>query len=366
MKIILLSDANSTHTKRWVKALCEKNIEILLFSLTSDTSGFYDNLKEIKVFFADLKAKGSFRSKIKYLRVLPNLRKIINQEKPDIIHAHYASSYGLLGALVKTDIPYIISVWGSDVYDFPNTMPFGKQILKYNLKKANYILSTSNIMAKETKKYTNKDISITPFGVDMSLFKSLPLNKNNEFIIGNVKTLKPIYGIDTLIRAASIVIKNNPDKSIKVEIFGEGPQKKELMQLAHSLNIVDKVHFKGFVSNNRLPEIYNSFSIAVSVSNRESFGVVAVEAMSCGCPVITSDADGFTEVVEDGKTGVIVPKGNPEATAEAIQRFIDNPTLRDSMGKAGQERVKSLYDWQDNVATMVSIYNNILKDHLNK
>ena len=77
------------------------------------------------------------------------------------------------------------------------------------------------------------------------------------------------------------------------------------------------------------------------------------------CPVVVSDADGFTEVVEDGATGFIVPRGNPEAAADALQKFIDVPDLRDKMGAAGIQRVKKLYDWNSNVELMYSIYTGL-------
>lgn len=361
MTVLILSDTNSIHTKRWVKSLSERGVKIVLFSLSPNRSDWYNDLSNVRVECTSHDAKSSFLSKLNYLTVVPTIKKLIKEVKPDIVHAHYASSYGLLGALAKTSIPYIISVWGSDVYDFPHIAPFGKQIIKYNLKKANYILSTSHVMAKETKKYTDKPILITPFGVNTELFKPLNTKKYEEFVIGNVKTLHPKYGIDVLIQATNIVIRNNPDKKIRLEIYGEGPQKDELIQLTDVLGIKNKVSFKGFIQNDKLPIIYNSVSVAVSVSDNESFGVVAVEAMACGCSVVTSDADGFTEVVENGKTGYIVPKRNPEATAEAIQKFIDNPQLRESMGAAARKRVLELYDWNNNVETMINIYNDILK-----
>lgn len=364
MKVLILSDVNSIHTKRWVKSLSIRKIEIVLFSLSPNKSDWYDKLEHVKVVCAVQDAEDSLVSKIKYLKVIPTIKSIIAKEKPDIVHAHYASSYGLLGAISKTSIPYIVSVWGSDVYDFPNITPFGKQIIRYNLKKADYILSTSHVMARETSKYTDKPITITPFGVDTGLFKQFGVSKTNEFVIGNVKTLRPIYGIDVLIKAADIVIKNNPNKKIRVEIFGEGPQKDDLVLLVESLGIKDKVSFMGYVQNDQLPEVYNSFSVSVSVSNSESFGVVAVEAMACGCPVVTSDADGFTEVVKDGETGFIVPKRNPEATASAIQKFIDSPDLREEMGKRGRKRVEELYDWNRNVHTMIEVYKKVIRNNL--
>ena len=301
---------------------------------------------------------------MRYLFVLRRLKQKIKGFEPDIVHAHYASSYGLFGALSGFH-PYIVSVWGSDVYDFPNSNWLSGKILKYALKKADYTLSTSHVMAEETHKYTRKEIEVTPFGVDTELFKPMNIPKSEEFVIGNVKTLRPKYGIDVLIRAVALVIKHNPEKKIRLEIYGDGPQKEELFQLTKSLGITDKVQFKGFVQNEKLPEIYNSVSVSVSVSvlNSESFGVVAVEAMACECPVITSDADGFTEVVKDGETGLIVPKRDVEATANAIQQFIDRPKLREQMGKKGRERVLELYDWKKNVDTMVEIYNHAYNEY---
>lgn len=362
MRIFILSDINSIHTKRWVKALAEQGIDIFLFGFYKDLSREYALYENVQVYGCFERYKDSLFNKMRYLFVLRRLKQKIKEFEPDIVHAHYASSYGLLGALSGSH-PYIVSVWGSDVYDFPNSNWLSGKILKYALKKADYILSTSHVMAKETKKYTDKPIFVTPFGVDTGLFKPMDVPRSEEFIIGNVKTLRPKYGIDVLIRAVDMVIKNNPEKKIHLEIYGEGPQKEELIQLARSLGIIDKVQFKGFIQNEKLPEIYNSVSVSVSVSNSESFGVVAVEAMACECPVITSDADGFTEVVKDGETGFIVPKSDVEATANAIQQFIDRPELREQMGKKGRERVLELYDWEKNVNIMVEIYNHVVNEY---
>lgn len=362
MKVLILSAAGNVHTQRWVSALASKGIEIFLFSLNGNGQEFYSQFSNVKVFYKDFENSTSYFNKLKYPSSVKYVKRLIKEIEPDIVHAHYASSYGLIGALVKTNVPYIISVWGSDVYDFPNITPFGKQIIKYNLKKADCILSTSHAMAKETYKYTDKEILITPFGVDIEHFKKIDgLQPIDEFIVGNVKTLSPKYGIDVLIRAFRIVLDNNPNLKTRLLIYGKGPCKQEYENLAKDLGIEDFVEFKGFIDNKKLPKVYNSFSVSVSVSNSESFGVVAVEAMACECPVVTSDADGFTEVVKNGETGYIVPKNNPVETAKAIQQFIDNPKLRTKMGECGRKRVTEFYDWYDNVNTMIDIYKNILK-----
>ncbi len=362
IRIAFLSDAQNTHTKRWVRALAERGNEILLFSL-APADNYYDDLPNVTLVTCGMGVNGNVLGKMKYFTLVPKLKKCLKEFRPDIVNAHYASSYGTLGALSGFH-PFVVSVWGSDIYDFPNTTPFGKAILQYVFSKADRILSTSHVMAKETSKYTNKDIFITPFGVDIDRFKKIDgLQPKEEFIVGNVKALSPIYGIDVLIQAFKIVTVNNPSLKTRLLIYGKGPNRKDYEQLASTLGISDIVEFRGFIANEKLPEVYNSVNVSVSVSHSESFGVVAVEAMACECPVVTSDAEGFTEVVENGTSGIIVPKRNPEATAKALQMFIDNPTLREKMGKKGRDRVKKLFDWEDNVNTMLNNYQEVIRSN---
>jgi glycosyltransferase involved in cell wall biosynthesis len=358
MRIFILSDAGSIHTKRWVTSLAQNEITIFLFSIHPELTGYYEKIQNVYVYSCNVGSNENTNfSKWRYVKVLNRLKRTIRKFQPDILHAHYASSYGLLGALTGFH-PYIISVWGSDVYDFPQMSMFHSFILKYNLSKADRILSTSYMMAKETQKYTTQLISITPFGVDINLFKKEEIKYNNdcEFIVGNVKTLSPKYGIDVLINAFKIVLDSNPDRKIRLDIIGDGRDKEKLKQLTIDLGISDKIFFRGEIDNHLLPQWYNQFSVSVSVSDSESFGVVAVEAMACECPVVVSDADGFTEVVKDGKTGFIVPKRDIQTTAKAIQKFIDDPTLRGKMGANGRKRVLELYNWNENVKTMIDIY----------
>lgn len=366
MRLFIISDVSDIHTKKWVSALVKRGIDIFLFGFNEADFKYYQKFERVTVYSINVFSKISNPTeaggweKIRYLSVMKEMKCKIKQFQPDIVHAHYASSNGLLGALSGFH-PLIISVWGSDVYDFPKKSWIHKAILKYSLSKADAILSTSHVMAIETNKYTRKKIAITPFGVDTQLFqKKTEYNNTGEYVIGNVKALYPKYGIDVLIRAFKLVVDRNQEKNIRLEIIGTGPDLEKLEQMAKELKIQDKVHFIGRIENAYLPDYYNRFLVSVSISDSESFGVVAVEAMACECPVVTSDADGFTEVVKDGETGFIVPKRDVEKTAEAIQKFINEPALRDKMGKKGRERVLSLYDWQKNVDEMVNIYNQVL------
>ena len=366
MRLLLLSDPNSPHTIKWAKSLAKNGIEIIIFGIGDLTVDDYKGIANIKVQTLNqiiTRNEGSL-SKLKYLKALPLIKQIIKNFKPDIIHAHYATSYGLLGALGNFS-PFILSVWGSDVFSFPNKSLLHKAILKYALKKADKILSTSHVMAKETKKYTNKNIEVIPFGIDTEQFKpentKEELFQKDDIVIGTIKTLEGKYGIKYLIHAFKVVSDKYSNLPLKLLIVGGGSLEKELKNLVKKLDIEDKTTFTGKIPFNEVSKYHNMLSVSVSVSDSESFGVAVVEASSCAKPVVVSNIGGLPEVVEDGITGYVVPPRNPEKTAKAIEKLILDKDLRVTIGNSGRNRVNKMYNWNNNVNQMINIYKEVIK-----
>jgi len=365
LRILLLADPNSAHIVKWATSLAQKNIYIAIFGLNKLEVNSYKNFKNIRVVTVDEDTKNTEASlnKLNYLKALPLLKKVIKNFNPNILHAHYATSYGLLGALSNFK-PFIISVWGSDVFSFPNKTFLHKKLLEYNLKKANEILSTSKIMAKEIKKYTNKDIKIVPFGIDLNIFKQKKINtlfSQKDIVIGTIKALEKEYGIELLLRAFKILSDKYQDLPLKLLIVGSGSLEKELKNLAKELNIYNKTIFSGKVSYKEVPKYHNMITIPVFMSSSESFGVAIIEASACNKAVVVSDVGGLPEVVKDNITGIIVKKRELKDTVKAIEKLILDKTLREKMGKAGRERVTKYYNWNDNIKQMINIYEELYK-----
>lgn len=367
MKVLLLSAPASAHTRKWAKSLAENGLEIAIFGLSGYDATIYQAYPNIQLYTLGLKQPlitsglGS-PTKLRYLGALPEVRKIIRRLNPDIVHAHFATSYGLLGALSRFQ-PYILSVWGSDIFDFPGKSFLHKALIKYNLDQANKILSTSFIMAAETRKYTNKEVEVTPFGIDLDVFKPCQVESlfdKDDIVIGTVKALEKIYGIEYLIRAFKTLKDKHQELPLKLLIVGDGSQKNDLKKLSRDLGIDDSTIFTGHISYDQVPYYHNMLSIFVSLSIRDSFGVAAIEASACERAVVVSNVGGLPEVVEDGVTGFVVPPMNPEKAAEAIEKLVLDLELRRTMGRAGRARVKKYYDWNDNVHQMINIYERIL------
>lgn len=363
MKIALLSGASSIHTIRWANGLNAAGHEVHVISQHKPC----DPLDEGIVLH-----QFPYRGTLGYFTLVPAVKKLLKNIQPDIVNAHYASGYATTARFVGHQ-PWLLSVWGSDVYDFPHTSPLHKWLVRSNLYAANAVASTSVCMAEETRKLAPKltDIAITPFGVDMQAYADIkPLAAENaeQIVVGTVKSMASKYGIDTLIDAFALLHKklaaSEPEigKKLILRLVGDGPSTDEYKQQANQLGIANKVEFVGRVPHTEVPNELAKLDIYVALSrlDSESFGVAIIEAGAAGRPVVVSDAGGLPEVTLQDKTGLIVPRENPQAAADAIEKLVLNPELRCELGLAGRKHVASTYDWPACVETMVGVYKKVV------
>jgi len=362
-KVLLLSDINSTHTQKWALSLASKGFEIGIFSLHKLKLDWVRGNNNIEVLYTPPDEGGpKLFSKTLFPLALPDLKSAIKEFKPDILHAHYASSYGFLGALSGFH-PFILSVWGSDVYDFPKKSFFHKLLFKFNLGKADRICSTSEIMKKEVMKYTSKDITVTPFGIDLKIFKPFYAHhvfKEDAIVIGTIKQLEKKYGAEYLIEAFALLRKRLKGYSLKLLIVGSGSLDPRLRLKVKDLGVEGDTVFTGYIPPVEIPFYQNMMTISAFPSLNDSFGVSVVEAMACEKPVVVTNVGGLPEVAGDGEAGIIIPPANTERLADAIEILIKNVDLRIKYGKQGRQRVERLYNWDNNLATMIGIYEELL------
>lgn len=357
MKVVLVAPQSIIHTVRWANAINKHVEELHLITL-------HDSNKKDLIDPDVIIHKLRFKAPLGYIFNIFEVQKLIANINPDIIHVHSCSGHGTMIALTNIK-NYLLSIYGSDIYEFPNKNFINRQIIRFNLSRAGFLASTSNAMALETNKYTKREIYITPFGVDVKEFdnRRMPFQDKYEFRIGLVKALRERYGIEHLIRAIpeldKMLRKNGSNIKLLVKIYGTGEQKDKLVRLVKELQLNDIIFFPGYVSNDEVSSILNEFDIVCIPSESESFGVSAVESMACERPVIVSDADGLKEVVVHGQSGIVVPRRNPEAIAVAIFSLLNDKEFAKKLGANGRKRVLELYDWEKNVKQMIDIYHEI-------
>ena len=362
MNLLLLSDANSIHTQKWVFSLVKRGFNIRLFSLFKPNKPIYKlyNNLGVKIYSADLRQKvWNLRnpniSKFLYISTLPKLKRIVKEFSPDIIHAHYASSYGILSYLLQFK-PSIISVWGSDLYDFPNRNYFNKWLLMKAIKSADSVCSTSNAMREIIlTDFKREECYLTPFGVDINKFTPIKAN-HDSFTVGTIKSIERHNGIDIIIDAAKILVHDLNLSDIQFLIVGKGELLEKMKEKCRKYNLDKNIRFTGYIPHKDIVKYFQKLSVFVAVSTRESFGVSILEAASCGIPSITSNVGGLPEVNENLKTGYLIEANNGEILSEKIIKLYNNDKLRKEMGKKARKRVLDKFDWNQNLEKMITIY----------
>jgi glycosyltransferase involved in cell wall biosynthesis len=335
-----------------VKALTESGIDILLVTFASCPHEEYVHFTNLKILDFSLNQKNVWY-------IYKELLKEVDKYNPDIIHAHYATRYGLWARLCKRN-PLIISVWGSDILLFPHYSFIHYFFIKWILWKADIILATSHYLEADTKKFTSHPTRITPFGVDTNKF--IPGEKikyKNEIVIGSIKSLHHNYGQEDLILAFKSVKDRNPGIPLRLLLVGDGISRVKLEEMVKTFNLSEYVTFTGHVSNNFVCSYYTEMDIGVYLSDSESFGVCVLESFSCEIPVIVSQAGGYVELVDDGSDGFIVDRKNQIEIVQAIEKLINDKDLRKKMGVNGREKVLQKYSWDCSVEIMLNIYKEL-------
>src|SRR5215472_16437268 len=269
MRLCLLADASSVHTQRWAVALSERGHDVTVLSLRPADLG--------PVLVVHLSPPAAL-SKLGYLAVSNRVRALLDQIRPDLLHAHYASSYGLLGA-VSGFHPYIVSAWGADVFDFPRRLPLHAWVVRYNLRSADVVASTSRFMKREVQRYTNKDVCVTPFGVDTAQFTPAPAAEcggREGVTIGLVKALEEKYGVGVLVDAFELLARRHPE--VRLTIVGRGSKRASLDAAIERSPFNSRMRLMPAVPHPQVPELLRQMDVFAvpSVADSESFGVAAI------------------------------------------------------------------------------------------
>jgi len=307
----------------------------------------------------------------------------------DLIHSHYWMS-GLAGI-------YLQERWNVPMLQMFHTLGLMKQRIGQTaeeregqervegelavMRAADQIIAATESELLQLEQHYgigSQKVSIVPPGVDTHHFYPIPADEAKEAIGISpqdrmalfVGRIEPLKGVDTLIRAMAIVKQNCiqfvcPHYLVIIGGDPEGhPEKDEseigrLKALARSLGLDDIVLFLGKRGQQTLPYYYSAAEVVVMPSHYESFGMVALEAMACGTPVIASRVGGLAYLVKDGETGYFVPAQDPEALAEKLQLCFVEHDLREKMGRQAVAYAQE-FRWETITTQIAEIYRRML------
>jgi len=341
-------------------------------TLYRDAFGFVYNFKRSHL--AKIQAPFFFLSE------LFSAIRIIRKEKIDMIHSHWLVPQGLIGAICKKifGISHVTTVHGEDINTFKKLEILSGKKSKILSRIYSFVLHNSdriNANSSYTKsivlsidgRIKNK-IEIIPMGVDINRFKHEDDTNIKEdfgagYLILSVGRLIDLKGTKYLIIAMKDVIKKFPNS--KLVVAGGGPEKKKLKKLTKDLNLEDNVIFIGSIKNSDLPKYYSSADVFVLPSiniqgQAETLGVVLLESMSCGTPVIGTNVGGITDIIKDGYNGFLVSDKSPEDLADKIIELLSNKELVEELSANGLKTIRERFSWEVVIEEFCNIYEQTL------
>lgn len=291
---------------------------------------------------------------------------VLKQIQPDLIHCFFTLPSGSCGLYCKKiyKIPYIISALGADVpgfnigdwrLDIYHTLT--RFLSKSIWNNSSHIIANGNSLKETCKRFSpEQEIEIISNGVDTELFYP-DKNKHpgtNEVQLLFISRLMPQKGIDILIKACN-VLNTKGITNYKLTIVGEGHLKGLMFSLIDRFNLKKKINFLGWKDLEELPEIYRRADIFILPSVMEGMSSVVLQAMASGLPIVASRVKGFEEVVEENINGLFAEYNNPNQFAEAIEKLIKSPELREKMSKQSIEKSKQ-FSWENIAKKYLEFY----------
>lgn len=313
MKLMLFSDYNNIHTKRWITEMENRGWSISCISFT-DVQDIKNNIFCIGpiTFFS-------------FLVSLIKIRKIIKQVAPDIVHCHFASSYGFIGN-ISSNVPTITSLWGSDILVSAKRNLLFRYFVYIALKKSKYILADSDELLEKANHIfpIQHKSSKIHWGINTSYFyPSNNIESGNQLKILSIRNHAPIYNIDKIIKAFGKVFKNT---NSFLTICGSGSQSESLKKLANE-EIPNKAYtFKGLLTEDELGNEIRNSHIIVSIPNSDGLSMSILESIGCGKFIICSDLPANREWLNSEGADFISP-GNINELISAFEKASKVPIL---------------------------------------
>ncbi|MGB0429226.1 MAG: N-acetyl-alpha-D-glucosaminyl L-malate synthase BshA [Bacteroidia bacterium] len=271
------------------------------------------------------------------LTLIGKMLEVVKFEKLDVLHVHYAIPHAFSAYNAKhilrnegIEIPVITTLHGTDVTLVGKDNSVAP-VVKYSMEQSDYLTAVSEFLRQETLDYFNikKEIQVIPNFVDFDQFSRKPFGHfktsiapADEKIIVHVSNFRKVKRIQDVIKSFALINQQIPSKLLLV---GDGPERSKMEALCRELELCDRIRFIGKLS--AVEDILSIADLFIIPSETESFGLAALEAMACECPVISTNVGGFPEINIHGKTGYLTDIGDINKMAEYSLKILTNSDL---------------------------------------
>lgn len=298
-----------------------------------------------------------------YQGIKKQVKQLYKEFPFDLIHAHVALPDGYAGALIAQDFgkPLILSIHGVDLQKTIHRGPKYLSSLCFPFNHASKVIVVSEKLKliSHQNPWRNDHVIVIPNGIN---FDDLPRevgHHNAEKVILSVSNLVHTKGIDLNLYAIKTLLKKHP--TLTYNIIGDGAEKQNLLELVKRLDIQKEVNFLGRKPNNEVLKNMADCTIFCLPSWNEAFGIVYLEAMALGKPVIGCRGEGIEDFVEHNVNGILVKPKNVESIVEALDFLLSSPKKSESIGENARNHIVKNYTWEKNAEKTINAYYEVLQ-----
>jgi N-acetyl-alpha-D-glucosaminyl L-malate synthase BshA len=303
------------------------------------------------------------------LALAAKMTEIANYAKLDLFHVHYALPHAISAFLAKNmiedrDVKVVTTLHGTDITLVGADKSYFP-ITKFGILKSDGVTTVSEHLKKVTlQQVGQKEIQVIPNFVDTNYFRKPPehdcskkaLAPRKEAVLLHISNFRPLKRIMDVIRIFELVVNEHP---VRLVFAGDGPERSKAEVYCRDHELMDKVLFLGKLDN--VPDLMGCTDVLLLPSEFESFGLVALEAMSCEVPVVATNVGGIPEVVIHGETGFLGELGDVKTMADYVLKILKSPDLKKQMAEAGRRRAVEVFDQSKIVPQYEAYYEKVLK-----
>jgi phosphatidyl-myo-inositol dimannoside synthase len=298
------------------------------------------------------------------------LRTLWSRLAPDVVNLHYLLPTGLAGQwwAGRLGIPTVTTLIGMDVYD-PHYRPAApwRALMRRAVRRTQAVVCISSfvrsVVERDYPPAPGVPCRVIPHGVDVKTFhpqlrddevrREYGVGPNDPLVL-TVQRLYPRKGVATFLDAAARIARERP--TARFVVAGDGPDRAALDRRAAALGLSTRLIFTGAVPAARLPALYAAADVFAFHTLHEGLGIVLLEALASGCPVVTTAAGGTLDIVRDGDTGLVVPPGDAKAFARAVVRLLGDEGLARRLRARGRQVSEAEFDWDVVVERYLEVF----------
>ena len=332
---------------------------------TTQDNGLDDHIIRVSDEISNVHFSGSTARITLSPAVYRRVKKILNDEQFDIVHVHEPTVPMLSVAVLRHS--HAVNVGTFHAYRESNAIyEYMRPIVKSFVDRLDGRICVSDVVREYVTQYFPGDYTIIPNGIDCSRFASPDIQPIEQYNDGRpnilfVGRLEKRKGFRHLIRAYRTIKEAVPDARLLVVGAYNDKDKTPFVRYARATKLRG-VHFVGYVPPEELPRYYRTATLFCAPSTGfESFGIILLEAMAAGLPIVATDIAGYRSVVQDGVDGLLFPKGDERALAEALIELLRDPARRVSMSAAGKRKAAQ-YDWDIIAQHVLDFYERLIDE----